>query len=260
MATKAVISTTKNYRMFKISDENRPLDLSTRKGLRDSMKAYGFLKSFPLSCVRGRDNKLVVKDGQNRLAIAEELGLAVHYYVEEVDYDIAAVNNAQQKWTLKDYAMKWASQGRDNYVTLLAFIDSHSMPIGLGTSLLCGHSHANGITMRQFREGNFKVSDYEFADRVANVYSQLIHLAKDVKNRNCLAAVMAAMRIDGFDPKRLIDGAKKRPEKLKPYATRDCYLEMIEEVYNYNRSRLVSVKMPALQILRERDAAPNSHK
>jgi hypothetical protein len=260
MATKSVISTTKNYSMFTISGENRPLDLSRRKALRDSMKSYGFLKSFPLSCVRDRNNKLVVKDGQNRLAIAEELGLPVHYFVEEVDYDIAAVNNAQQKWTLSDYAMKWAAQGKPDYMTLLAFIESHSMPIGLATSLLCGCVHANGPLMRRFREGGFKVSDYEFADRVADVYSHLLSLSKDIKNRNCLAAVMASMRIEGFEPKRLIDGAKRRPEKLRAYATRDCYLEMIEELYNFNRSKLVPVKMPALQILRERDPFYTPHK
>jgi hypothetical protein len=260
MAIKAVISTTKNYRQFKISQENRPLDLSRRKALRDSMKAYGFLKSFPLSCVRDRDNKLVVKDGQNRLAIAEELGLSVHYFVEEVDYDIACVNNAQQKWTLKDYAMKWAAQERKHYVTLLAFIESHGIPIGLGVSLLCGHSHSNGPLLRKFRDGEFKVSDYEFADRVANVYSQLLLLSKDIKNGNCLSAIMAAMRVAGFDAKRLIDGAKRRPEKLKAYSTRDCYLEMIEDIYNFHRSKLVSIKMPALQILRDRDAAQLSSK
>jgi hypothetical protein len=258
MATQAIM-TTKNYRMFCVSEENRPLDLSRRKALRDSMKSYGFLKSFPLSCYRDRNKKLVVKDGQNRLGIAEELGLPVHYFIEDVDYDIATVNNAQQKWTLNDYAMKWAAQGKEHYATLLAFIELHSMPIGLGTSLLCGYSHLNGCLMKKFKDGGFEVLDYEFADRVAAVYLQLVRVAKEIKSRNCLAAVIAAMRVPGFDCKRLVDGAKKRPEKLKPYATRDSYLEMIEDIYNFNRTKLIAVKMPALQILRERDAAPDSH-
>ena len=257
MATQAIM-TTKNYRMFCVSEENRPLDLSRRKALRDSMKSYGFLKSFPLSCYRDRNKKLVVKDGQNRLGIAEELGLPVHYFIEDVDYDIATVNNAQQKWTLNDYAMKWAAQEKEHYVTLLAFLESHSMPIGLGMALLCGHSHMHGDLVRRFKAGNFKVLDYEFADRVAGVYSQLVELAKDIKSRNCLAAVIAAMRVPGFDCKRLVDGAKKRPEKLKSYSTRDSYLEMIEEVYNFNRAKLVPIKVPALQIMRERCVVPIS--
>jgi hypothetical protein len=239
--------------MFHVSEDNRPLDVSKRKALRDSMKAYGFLKSFPLSCFRNGDKKLIVKDGQNRLAIAEELGLPVHYFVEDVNYDIATVNNAQQKWTLNDYAMKWAANGRKDYSTLLAFLESHSLPIGLGMALLCGACSANGDLMRKFREGRFQVSDYDFADRVAGVFTQLGVLSKDVKIRNCLAALIAAMRISGFDPKRLIDGAKRRPEKLKAYATRDCFLDMIEDLYNFNRTKLVPIKMPALQILRERN-------
>lgn len=254
MASQAIM-TTKNYRMFSISEENRPLDLSRRKALRDSMKAYGFLRSFPLSCCRDKNKKLIVKDGQNRLGIAEELGLPVHYYIEDVDYDIATVNNAQQKWSMNDYAMKWAAQGKESYAKLLVFIDLHGMPISLGSALLRGESYLHGREKAHFKVGKYEILDYEFADRVAGVYTQLVGVSQVIKNRNCLSAVIAAMSVHGFDCKRLIEGAKKRPEKLKPYATRDSYLEMIEDIYNFNRTKLIAVKMPALQALREREAS-----
>jgi hypothetical protein len=251
------IQTTKNYRMFRVSEDNRPLDLSKRKTLRDSMKMYGFLKSFPISCVRGDGKYLIVKDGQNRLAIAEELGLPVHYVIEEVDYDIATVNNAQQKWSMKDYAMKWASQNRKPYCELLEFIEQHSIPISLGLSLLSGSLHYSGEVRRQFKSGKFKITDYEFADKVASVYVQLTSLSPVVRNRNFLSAVTAVMRVESFECKRLIDGAKKRPEKLKAYSTREGYLDMIEDIYNFNRSKLVPIKLPALQALREKVSVAN---
>lgn len=247
------ITTTRNYRMFHVSEDNRPLDLSKRKALRDSMKTYGFLKSFPLSCVRNGNKQVVVKDGQNRLAIAEELGLPVHYFIEDVDYDIATVNNAQMKWGLKDYAMKWANQGKEHYATLLSFIELHSIPISLGVSLCCGQVRAGGETLAKFKKGAFEVTDYDFADRVASVYTQITSMSKDVRNRHFIAALTTACRIEGFEPKRLLDGARKRPEKLKSYSTRECYLDMIEEFYNFNRQKLIPIKMPALQILRERE-------
>jgi len=253
MSSKTII-TTKNYRLFQVSEDNRPLNVSNRKALRDSMKKYGFLKSFPISCIK-RGGKLIVKDGQNRLALAEELGLAVHYIIEDVDYDIATINNAQEKWTLRDYAMKWAANGKDNYATLLEFIESHSIPISLGISLLCGYLHTNGDLTKHFKDGKFKVLDYDFADQIAGVYTQLTSLSKEIKTGSFLAALIAAMRVEGFDPKRLVDCAKKRPEKLKHYATRDSYLEMIEDVYNFNRSKLIAIKMPALQVLRERSVS-----
>ena len=79
------------------------------------MQEYGFLKSFPLSCSRNGDRKLIVKDGQHRLAVAEELGLNVHYFVEDVDYDIAKVNCTQEKWVVRDFAMKHANTGKKAY-------------------------------------------------------------------------------------------------------------------------------------------------
>ena len=249
MSSKTIM-TTKNYRLFQVSEDNRPLNLSKRKALRDSMKAYGFLKSFPISCVK-KGGKLIVKDGQNRLALAEELRLPVYYVIEDVDYDIATINNAQEKWTMTDYAMKWASQGKSSYIKLMAFIESHGIPISVSSSILCGQAYLCGQGKRQFKKGEFEILDYEFADRVAGVYTQLIALSSSVRNRNCLAALIAAMQVKGFEPKRLLDGAKKRPEKLKPYSTRDSYLEMIEDLYNFHRQKLVSIKMPALQGLRD---------
>lgn len=101
--------------MFVSSGDNRPLNLKKRKRLRESMQEYGFLKPFPLSCSRNGDRKLIVKDGQHRLTVAEELGLNVHYFVEDVDYDIAKVNCTQEKWVVRDFAMKHANTGKKAY-------------------------------------------------------------------------------------------------------------------------------------------------
>jgi ParB-like chromosome segregation protein Spo0J len=76
------IVNTRNYRLFeRDSGENRPLDIKKHKKLMESMKKYGFLEVFPVVVTRNGGDKLIVKDGQHRIAIAEALGLPV-YYVE----------------------------------------------------------------------------------------------------------------------------------------------------------------------------------
>ncbi len=251
---KSSISTTRNYRMFKLSGDNRPLNLKKRKRLRESMAKYGFLRSYPLSCVRNGDGVLVVKDGQHRLAIAEELGLPVHYYVEDVDYDIGKVNCTQEKWTVRDFAMKFASNGKQAYQDGLDFADAHGMPIGTAFSLLAGTT-SWGNVQSQFIAGEFVVKDREWADAVASVYVTLIKLAPEMKNARLMEACMAVCRVNGFDATRLLSGARRCRDKLVAYSTRDAYLELLETAYNYGRKRLFPLKNEAVMAMRDRNVS-----
>ena len=117
------ITATKNYRLFHRSDENRALNLKKHKKLYESMRLYGFLPSFPIVCYRDAKGNLVVKDGQHRLAIAEELGLPVYYVEESIDFDVAVVNCTPKGWTLVDYAQKFAANGVSSYQEHLDFAD-----------------------------------------------------------------------------------------------------------------------------------------
>jgi len=251
---KGTIATTNNYRLFVSSGNNRPLNLNARKQLRMSMKLYGFLKSFPLSCMRGSHGKLVVLDGQHRLALAEELGLPVHYVIEDVDYDVAMVNGGQAQWTPKDYAMRYAAQGNAHYIEGLQFVDQHKVPLTLGFALLYGTTTFANIR-GAFMRGTFVVKDRAWADTVASLYTTLTDLSREIKGSRFLEACMAVCRVDGFDPARLATGAKRCRDKLVAYATRDAYLDMLEDAYNFGRKTLFPLKIEALQAMRERNAA-----
>lgn len=255
---KSNITTTKNYRMFVISGENRPLNIKKRKRLRDSMKEYGFLRSYPLSCFRS-NGKLHVKDGQHRLAIAEELGLPVHYCVDDVDYDIAKVNCTQEKWTVRDFAMRFATAGNKHYQEGLDFTDRHNLPIGIAFSLLAGTVNWSNIR-EAFVSGSFKIVDRSYADGVASIYNALTVLSKDLRNARVLEACMCVCRVKKFDANRLISGAKRRREKLVSYSTKDACLEMLEEVYNFGRKELFPLKIEAIQSMRDRNVKSKNGK
>lgn len=249
------ITTTKNYRLFKIDSENRALDLPKHRKLKESLKQYGFLRSFPVVCSRDEEGHLVVKDGQHRLAYAEELGLPVHYVVEEVEFDIAVVNCTPKGWALRDYATKYASNGVQAYVEGLQFADEHSLPIGVAFALLAGTTTFGNI-QNSFQGGTFKIKDRTWAHVVASTYTSVARLSKAVKNSNFLKAVMCLCRVPEFEPERLIHGAEQCRDKLVSYSTREAYLEMAEELYNFRRHKLVPIKIAALQAMKDR--SPNN--
>lgn len=246
------ISSTTNYRLFKISEENRALDLQRHGRLKKVMRKYGYLGAFPIVCVRNENKELIVKDGQHRLAIAEELGLPVSYVVEDTDFDIAEVNCTAKLWTLRDYAVKYASNGNLAYEEGLEFCETYSLSISIGFSLLAGtmnfSQHGDA-----FRTGRFKIKDKEWASTVAGIYSKLIGMSKEIRNSRFTEACIAVCRVDNFDPNRLLQGAKRCRDKLVAYSTRDAYLAMIEDVYNFGRKGLVPLKIQAIQAMKERN-------
>lgn len=251
-ATK--IQHTKNYALFvRHIGENRRFDPKKHKKLKESMQKYGFLKCFPV-VIRRTGDLLEVKDGQHRMAIAEELGLPVFWVEEEIDFDVAVVNSTAKVWQTRDYAQKFADNGMEPYQEGLDFADRHGLSVGLAFSLLGGHTAFTNI-QKAFIDGNFKVKDRDWAESVAGLYGPLVVMAPGVKSARLLEACMAACRVPSFDPKRLLAGASRCREKLVSYSTRDAYLDMMEAVYNYGRRDLVGLKSAAVMAMRGRNPA-----
>lgn len=252
MAIARKISTTKNYRLFARSADNRALCLKKHKKLYDSMRMYGFLSCFPLACSRDESGSLIVKDGQHRLAIAEELGLPVHYVEEAVEFDVAVINCTPKTWALRDYAEKFSANGSKDYQEGVEFADLYKLPIGTAFALLAGTA-SFGNVQASFVDGAFKIKDREWAESVASTYSAIVAMSDQVRNARFVDACMAACRTEGFDVTRMVRGAERCREKLVAYSTRDAYLEMMEVIYNFGRKQLVPLKIMAQQAMKDRN-------
>jgi hypothetical protein len=239
-----------------VSADNRPRNEGKHKGLLKSMQAFGFLPCYPIVCIRDKDKHLVVRDGQHRLAFAETLGLPVVYIVVDESFDIAAVNNSQVVWSTRNYAETFAAQGRSQYQDGLDFADRHGLPVGIAFGMLAGTSSFNNV-VRDYKNGDFTIRDRGWAETVGAIYAHLAALAPRCKNARLIEACMAVARVPGFDAARLIHGADSAREKIVPYATRDAYLTLLEELYNFNRvvRNRVPLKMDAEKAMHERNAA-----
>lgn len=244
---------TKNYRLFTRSSDNRPLDESRHRRLYRSMQKYGFIRGWPIVCCRNGSKQLVVKDGQHRLAFAETLGLPVYFVVLDDNFDIADINNTQVVWVMRNYAEKFSDQGNPHYQEGLSFADRYDIPIGIAFALLAGYAGKNSTANEVFRVGAFKVREREWAELVGAMYSHCVKIAPHLKNARFIEALTAVARVDGFNMARLLQGADRSPQKLVAYSTRDAYLDMLEDLYNFGRKSLVPLKLPAIAAMRERN-------
>lgn len=247
------VNVTKDYRLFGGSDENRPLDIKKHRKLEQSMAKYGFLPCFPVVCFRNADKKLIIKDGQHRLAIAETLGLPVYWIEETIDFDIAVINCTPKTWALRDYAQKYAASGIKAYQEGIDFCDENHLSIGFGFSLLAGTTSFGNIKS-PYVDGEFKIKDRAWANAVVGIYVPMIGLSSAIRNDRFIEACMAVCRVEIFDAKRLLHNAERCRDKLVSYSTREAYLDMLEQVYNFGRNKLVGLKAEATMAMRDRNA------
>ncbi len=250
------LQVTRNYRLFFRSTENRDVNEKAHKLLRQSMEAYGFLDGFPIVCKRDDKKRLVVMDGQHRLQFAETLQLPVYYIVTEQDFRISAVNSTAETWKIYDYAKNHADNGLADYREVLEFSSLHGIPLGLSAALLAGTVSWGNVNVA-FRAGEYKITDREWAHKVAAVYTGLIRLEKHMRSNTLILACMMVCRVGSFNGKRLLQNAERCRDKLGAYSNRDAYLDMLEEVYNYGRKQVFGLKAAAIMAMRARNVCQN---
>lgn len=249
------MKTTKDYGKFKFQTGQRPVNLETpeAKALRRSMRAYGFLPAFPMMVRRnGSSSSLVIVDGQHRFAIARELGLPVHYVIDDTDVDVTAINQGQRKWTLSDYIHRWSVQGVDSYLELTAFHEQYGIPVQICAAILAGTASSNNVR-QAVMEGRFKIKTRELAHRVASSIQALAKINPRVAKKNSFVqALWACYFVDYFDDSRLVDSFRKRPDALQNAGDREGFLDMIHEAYNFARRSRVPLKFDAQEAMRQR--------
>jgi len=263
MATKPTLQKTKKYGMFTNTEDNRTVRLNTasRKRLRKSMQQHGYLPAYPIKCCRV-NGTLVVQDGQHRLAVAQELGLPVYYVVDDTQIDIPTIQGTQEKWKPRDYAESYAKRGNRHYQDLLEFADVYEIPLGVARQILGGNncckisgSGSSSNSILKFNMGRFEITSRDNAERVVDLYYGLGKLNPKCKTRFLIGALFAFTQIEGVDDKRLLAHARRKPELICKYGSRDGYLDMLETIYNFGSRVHTPIRIPAENCIRANSRA-----
>lgn len=257
---KSHLERSNNYAMFVQSRDNREVRLNGKKrsDLRQSMSQYGFMPSYPISVVRLPSGKLLIKDGQHRFAVAQELHSPIWYVVitdeQQARVDIAFLNNTQVPWNVVDYAERY--KDKPDYAELLEFARRYGLPISSCLSMLANRNPSGSRNlMNAFKDGKFKITTREQADRVARLYTEFRRMSKCVATRFFMKALFAVCLCEGMDDERLLKGATRCHERLVSYGTFEGYLQMLEDVYNFGRMVRQPLKIQAENELRKRNKA-----
>lgn len=247
------MKTTTNYDLFTLKEENRDVDLNDKetKNLAESMVEFGWLDAFPLMAQK-QGRKLIVFDGQHRLAIAREFGIPVKYVVIDGEVpDVARLQQTAKKWRPKDYAGRYAKAGNDHYIELLEFFDKYGIPLTMSAAILANTTTFANVSDR-FYDGRYQIKSRRIANELAECWRGLVEVSKVFKKVQAIKALWACFHVESFEPKRLITGAHRHGGAIKNMANAEAFLEMFEDLYNFGKRDRVPLKFDALEAMKGR--------
>ena len=247
-----MIKTTSDYSQFKLMEQNRDVSLENRKAknLAKSMQQHGWLNAFPLMAKK-RGGSLVVIDGQHRLSVAREYGIPVKYVIEDVEVDVAQLNDTSHAWTINDFVNRYAKEGHKEYVELIAFSEHYGISVPMASGILNNTSSHSNVVNR-VKAGTFRITSRPMATSVAECYKELCSINPVFKKLNSLKVIFACFQVSYFDPSRLVSGARKKSAEIKSITKMELFFDLFEEIYNYNRKEKHPLRFDAEQAMAQR--------
>jgi hypothetical protein len=226
------VQSTTDYRQFKLAEANRRVRHDRVDRIAAEIKAgNNLLSEYPI-LVFEEDGHLVVKDGQHRLAAAEQAGVPIHYLVSK-NRDIASIiaanlNTAQ--WELEDYLDYYRHLSPD-YSKLHRLWQKY--PFFTLSVLLSVFAGEGGRPLKRFREGDlvYETRGAERVDEMANILDDLSEYYDFWQQRSFVLAVNAIARHPDYNHSIMMKRHERK--RIDKQATKVDYIDALLAVYNY---------------------------
>jgi len=223
---------TKDYKIFKTLDGNRPLNLMHVKRLKQSIAEK------PIDIPIIVNEKMQVIDGQHRLQALKELNKPVRYLK---NYglglqDVQKLNTTSQKWNMDAYLSSYILLGYPEYIKYKKFYDEYGFNHNETLMLLSGYNgQVGGNYTQNFKEGKFKVYDWDESCKKATKIQMCKSFYPEYKRRSFVLAMIHCMKHSDFNVSEFIAKMRYQQGKLKIHGTWQECVAMIEDIYNYKR-------------------------
>lgn len=226
------IKSTKNYDIFRLINSNREVDYAHVRKIKESIHKKNLLNVHPINV----NAQMEVIDGQHRLQAAKELGIEIFYIVNEgiTSHDISRLNSIKKNWCLEDYLNHYMVEGLPEYKKVGQFV-KHYSKIPLSGAIQILGANFQGL-LRDFRDGNFQVSNYEEAAKIGDELYKIkeipTQIGKHLFSTAFLRVYISAREHEKFDFSKFVKQIEKQPRSFVPCVNNKQYLEMFNEFYN----------------------------
>ena len=182
-----------------------------------------------------------VIDGQHTLEVRRSLKWPILYIVMQ-GYglkEVQVINSMSKNWGYLDYARSYADLGLEYYILYEKFRKQYGFPHTVNIALLKNVTYLSRSQHDEFREGRFKIQNYQTACDMAERIYKIEPYYKGFKKAVFVLSFIRLIVHEDFDFNVFIGKLKLQPLKLVHCTTINNYIRLIEDIYNYRSSKKV---------------------
>lgn len=232
------VHTTTDYFLFRSLQGNRkkkPLHLAR---LKESMS-----ENYLFTVIIVNENYEII-DGQHRFECIKELKLPLHYIVCQgygLD-EVHILNQNSKNWNADDYMDGYCGMGKKDYIIYRDFKQKYKFGHNECMAMLSGNITGGGSLVKSFHRGDFKVTHFKKAERLAEKICLLGNLYDGYKKRSFVWAMLELLNKEDFEFTEFLQKLKLQPSALTDCSNKSQYISLIEEIYNYRRRNKVNLR------------------
>jgi len=222
---------TTEYDKFIFITGNRTISSYHVKELISSIGKKNFLPQEPI--VISGEGEII--DGQHRLLAAKALAIPIYYIIREEASlaDAITLNTSLRNWNTTDYFHSYVALEKIEYLKLKQFIETYKFSLGMSIILLTqNYVHTNSI-YKDFKEGKFKILDYEIACEMATLLSDFKFYSVSWHKREFLQA-LDIFRTQN-NPRLLVKQLEKYQLVITERITKADYLKQFSELMSIKK-------------------------
>jgi hypothetical protein len=225
---KNLIQETTDYKIFNHLKHNRHVVEQHVLHLMQSMTAKPHLR--PARPILVNENYEII-DGQHRLEAEKRRKASVFFMVVwglTID-DARLLNALQRTWSLLDYAISYADEGRAPYVRFMQYLEKYKIPPAALAELMENQSSS---MRKNFKIGKFAPKPYKEVEAALEALSDFSHATNGhyYREQRFVRAFQVMYFTPGYDHNRMLQ--KLGDEKLPRQSERLDYLRLLEDTYN----------------------------
>ena len=230
---------TMDYTIFKKLEGNQPIVQAHVQRLVEAIQKKNLLSIRPIIV----NKNMQVVDGQHRLEAAKILCFPIYYIeAEKLNIqDVAVLNTNQRNWKMETFLYVYSDHIKnENYIKLKQWIESFDLSLNQGIAFFI--EEGNLVQFRNsFKSGEFVFNEKaaEFADPYSSLIKKIESSAKySRKEWKCQGFIRSFLQFysnEEIDKTRFWDQVDKYGFILSPKRSKQEYLEMLYELYNYRK-------------------------